>query len=410
MTKKVLKRKKPVRTTKRAPRRAARPYLTRYKSEKAYYSLGVFALMLGLLLMVNQGFREKDFAMSTDRVIETKESRMLAKRPNPFASIPQVQPNGKVLTESTQVAAASPLQPPRTPQTSQLSQTSKSVAQAPVVFSGPLASEFAAVQGVGFSEKMDYWSKYLEENPYGRKKVQALSEGHQIVDFLPIFAGKYNSRSYVESVAALAMSDSPRTVVKNILSLRYKKGKGDFAHRNHLVETDWIPNNEKAGLVADITHQLATGSGLKAQIERKEIHRKKWLYAQMKRHALTRKIASVLDSDAPPAVHVSVPFIAMSELEKVLPKIPTGTIVNLVHKNDEGYPVIIGHQGILIRQGNQVLLRHANSKGIIRTNELLPYLEQLMKNQKSSRWPLIGVNFNQISSSASDSKRLSESK
>ena len=42
-------------------------------------------------------------------------------------------------------------------------------------------------------------------------------------------------------------------------------------------------------------------------------------------------------------------------------RVENGTIVNFVHKNAENKPVLISHQGFLIREGGTVYLRHASS-------------------------------------------------
>jgi hypothetical protein len=275
---------------------------------------------------------------------------------------------------------------------------------------GPLAEEFKHVQNFSFQDKISYWSAYLEKNLEGRKKLVSWVADQKVNDSAPIIPGEYNCTTFVETVAALARSQTPNDIVKNILAIRYREGQPSYENRNHFPEADWIPNNQKAKILTDITPQLASQVGIKAYVEQKQIDRGKWLSEQLEHNTVSRKIASLISKDWTTPTSAQVNYVQIAEIKKILDQIPNGTVLNLVHKDDGIHPGLITHQGFVIREKGHILLRHASIGGLIRTNDLYGYLHHLEKLQRrTKKWPLIGVNLNQINDSTSASSFLSDS-
>ncbi len=261
-----------------------------------------------------------------------------------------------------------------------------------------LVGEFKDTEAFDFQEKIGYWSSFLENNLAGRKKIEGLVENYKIEDFAPLVPKKYNCTTYVETVMALSRSRSSSYFIPNLLAIRYRDGQNDFINRNHFPELDWIPNNEKAQILKDITQQVASAMGVPVKVESKKIDRSKWLQAQLKHRRGSRILASRQNWDPP--VEVRVPYIDISSFKKMMNEIPSGTVINLVRRNDQRHPLLIAHQGFLIHEGNRVFLRHASPDGRIRTSDLRTYLRDQMQNYTGS-WSLIGVNLNQINDSIS---------
>ncbi len=268
-----------------------------------------------------------------------------------------------------------------------------------------LASDFRIAEKMSLSARMDYWSHYLQENFDGRDKLIALSSGVQIPDFAPIVPKNYDCTTFVETVAALSRSQAQDQFIQNIIEIRYLEGKPDFKNRNHFPEADWLPNNIHSGILSDITTEIASRSKIQTQVESKMIQRQKWLKAQLKKKGMNRAIASYVDQIHQHSVEARVPYIEISQLNKIQNQIPSGTILNFVHKNDQKHPVLISHQGIVIRTKNHVLLRHSSVQGKIRTVLLSSYIETLMsrRDHQAASWPVIGVNLNQVNDSISAS-------
>lgn len=275
--------------------------------------------------------------------------------------------------------SASPFTPAPTPST-------------PVAFQ----EEFKHLNGASLDQKIDYWSSYLERNLEARQNLESLVKGRHLPDSAPLIPAKYNCTTYVETVVALARSNAPEEFLKNLIAIRYRGGVPSFEGRNHFPEADWIPNNEKANILSDVTNAIASKTGVSPGVERKLIDREKWLIAQNSsydRRTRSRALASARPSGPIP---VQVDYIRVDDLERVLANIPSGTVVNLVHKDNVSHPVLIAHQGFLIRMPNgRLFLRHSSPNGLIRSTDLLTYISYY-KRKVHRGWELLGVNINQI--------------
>ena len=270
-----------------------------------------------------------------------------------------------------------------------------------------LSSEFSSLKTKSLEQKIEFWSSFIERNDEGRQKISELVEERSAFDTVPLVPKRYNCTTFVETVAALARSSSPSEFQKNLMAIRYHDGIPSFATRNHFPELDWIPNNEKAHILSDITEKLAANRGYRADFERKNINRASWLAEQVKDEAVSRSIASVIEKDWSEAVEVALPYVSVSKIQKILADVPSGTVVNLVHRNSDKYPVLISHQGFIIKENGQVFLRHASTGGEIRTTEFNSYLQTKLTHHQHD-WPLIGLNFNQINDSKSPNSLLTD--
>ncbi|MEO5969718.1 MAG: N-acetylmuramoyl-L-alanine amidase-like domain-containing protein [Bdellovibrionia bacterium] len=271
---------------------------------------------------------------------------------------------------------------------------------------GPLSDEFKLARDLNPSERIKFWSAYIEVGTGHQDKVAELANGYSIEDVAPIIPKKYNCTTFVETVAALSQSNAPEQFIDHLLAIRYKDGTANFYARNHLPESDWIPNNQRAGILKDITSEVAQAHGLTPQFSSKQIDRNKWVSARARKEGVSRHLASVREQASQISIKAQVPYIKLSQLRGVVDAIPDGTVINLVHEGDNRHSGVITHQGFLIREGNQYFLRHASSSGYIRSNDLFKYLDNLQKQK--TRWPVKGVNLNQLSDSSSSTNRLSE--
>ena len=270
----------------------------------------------------------------------------------------------------------------------------------------PLAAEFQNAHMMGLDEKITFWSSLIEKKHQGRKKIAEAVGGHSVNDIAPLVPKSYDCTTFIETVAALSRSEGSEEFVKNLLAIRYKDGQASFEDRNHFPEADWIPNNNKSNILRDITVEIAQESSVSTKIESKTIDRGKWLVSRASRAGGDRKLASIIKNNDQlnKIIEVQLPYIPISSVNEIIGRIPNGVIINLVHKDDHRHPVLITHQGFIIRQGDQVLIRHASRGGRIRTIELSTYLKGLTAHQNPhAKWPLIGVNFNQIIASTSAS-------
>lgn len=259
-----------------------------------------------------------------------------------------------------------------------------------------LAAEFARASEMPMADRIVFWSAYVQKLQGGKNALAELVAGKTVSDEAPLMPEKFNCTTFVETLAALSRSHSGKEFYSKLLAIRYKNSKATFLTRNHFPEIDWIPNNQKAGILTDVTASVARAGGVKSLTEKKGINRASWLAKEMDRGRVGRSIASTVGETWNAAVPAQVQYISTKDLTAISSHIENGTIVNFVHSNNEKKPVLISHQGYLIREGGTVFLRHASSGGEIRQVALKDYLSRLARDPAFRKWPIVGINLNRL--------------
>jgi len=138
----------------------------------------------------------------------------------------------------------------------------------PTANKNALAKEFAAVQGKPIGERVAYWSNYLYQERISNDRLASLIHGPKIEDTAPFIPKTYDCTTFVETVSALAKSESMADFYKNVVAIRYKDSNPTYLSRNHFPEADWIPNNSKAGILRDVTVEIAHEAGIEPKFRR----------------------------------------------------------------------------------------------------------------------------------------------
>lgn len=236
----------------------------------------------------------------------------------------------------------------------------------------------AQVQPVG--DRIAFWSEKILRDP---AILAPLGAGPEINDTAPLFPHGYDCTTFVETVGALSRSDDGNELADQLIKIRYRGGKISYETRNHFPEADWIPNNERAGVLDDITVKVAHKAGFVAGFAHKEIDKVAWFKAQKNEHA-TRAIANV-DSDP---ITVKLPYLPADKVMSALQHIPQGAVINIVRESKDRYPVLISHQGFLIWKNGVAYLRHAS-----RNKEIseVPF-EHYLRQARAMPWKVLGFN------------------
>lgn len=155
---------------------------------------------------------------------------------------------------------------------------------------------------------------------------------------------RFDCQTYVETVLALALSDStsnvPTLAFQNqLLEIRYSNGKPDFYTRNHFPSADWIPNNIEKGYI-----KYSPINNDKISII---INKQKWFENQ----------THIQNPEIPNKLRVTLPYISVDQLPNMINKIPNGSIIMIVKPSF----VLISHMGFAIWKNNTLYLRSASS-------------------------------------------------
>lgn len=102
------------------------------------------------------------------------------------------------------------------------------------------------------SARLNQISAFFLGNPY---ILFSLGEGNNdLYDQMPLYRlDGFDCETYVTTVLALALAQSPRGYQQCLHKLRYQNGVIHFITRNHFTGLDWNTSNQQQGFVKDIT-------------------------------------------------------------------------------------------------------------------------------------------------------------
>ncbi len=258
-----------------------------------------------------------------------------------------------------------------------------------------LKKDFEKAKRKSLPSRISFWSRQVQKNPsqfLKQWKSASAPQAPEIKDQAPLIPDQFNCTTYVETIAALARSNSANDFFPELKKIRYRNGRATFGSRNHFPSGDWIPNNVTAGLLNDITQSVAKKAELEVAFQEKTIMRKRWIDRQLNKGRISRGLATFVKSYWKEEVPVKLPYIGLDQFDSVKKHIPQGTVLNVVRQSKSDYDVLISHQGFIIRSGDQVYFRHASIDGKVKTVSLDRYL----KAQSNEDWKVVGFNLNQF--------------
>ncbi|MCC7441269.1 MAG: DUF1460 domain-containing protein [Bdellovibrionales bacterium] len=249
-----------------------------------------------------------------------------------------------------------------------------------------LAGHGASKYGSTLAERLDRISALFVGKPYVDEPLGEGPEGEFDQD--PRFRfDAFDCTTYVETVLALALADSPAAFEREIDRIRYVGGKAAFESRRHFPDADWRPGLLELGLARDVTVQVAAGA--RAGVAKARIHRERWYETlapdRVKIPGLAPEAARALlarlrarGRDLKP-IQSSIPYLPFDVLfqetgtgysapRDLLDRIPSGSIFSVVRtrftaSDKVGTQLSVWHQGFVFRRGGNLVVRHATPLG-----------------------------------------------
>ncbi len=220
------------------------------------------------------------------------------------------------------------------------------------------------------TERIQEFSKIFLNIPYQADPLGEGSLGEFDQD--PLFRfDAFDCTTYVETILALALSESENEFKAKINDIRYNSSPS-FLNRNHFISLDWIDDNKN--ILKDITSELSPNYKTKTttinkpnwykkmgenRIQGFDISHTEMLIKLKNLRSLSQKVSSEKST---------IDYITIDEVieNSFINKIPNGSIINVVRPswnltNAIGTRLHISHQGILIRNSKGTFLRHASS-------------------------------------------------
>ncbi|MBI3557733.1 MAG: DUF1460 domain-containing protein [Deltaproteobacteria bacterium] len=250
--------------------------------------------------------------------------------------------------------------------------------------SARLVSYFEQVQSRPLGDRIAFWSESLMKNP---ALLSVMGRGPTVDDTAPVFPTAYDCTTYVETVGALARSENGEVLADRVIAIRYHDAKPGFDTRNHFPEADWIPNNEAAGILKDVTVSIARQAGFVVSFVNKDIDKIAWFKA---RGMASRVLATEAEGKGKGTVTVRLPYVPIDRMVEALKHVQQGSVINIVRASRDRYPVLISHQGLLIWKDGVPYFRHASRTSQIRE---IPFAEYIL-SLRTMPWKVLGFNVN----------------
>ena len=151
--------------------------------------------------------------------------------------------------------------------------------------------------------------------------------------------------TYIETVVALAHASNVDGFIERLRKIRYERGRIQWERRNH-YSTLWIRNNIHEGIVRPVSMSAVPTLSME-------------------------RVLNVVPGLDPQRIRVKcVPKKAVARLERYL---QTGDLIFFASTRKH---LDVFHAGIIVRDGNRVLMRHAaRSQGCVVEQELSEFLK-----------------------------------
>lgn len=211
----------------------------------------------------------------------------------------------------------------------------------------------------------------------------------------PIRFDEADCTTMVETLIAMSVAPDLDAATRNMAKVRYQGGKVDLRTKNDIPETQWLPNNIKAGFLIDITRKVA---GDRTRINEKTVRVKQYNDEEI------RQLNDLVKNDPNKALaflrnvnsmgkkfrmeRARLPYVPLEVLPQVAKDIPSGAIFSLVRESRPDKEIMVTHQGLIIQKADGPYVRHMElqKKGID-----VP-LAVFFKQYENSSWKVVGIN------------------
>ncbi len=229
------------------------------------------------------------------------------------------------------------------------------------------------IEGKNLGDSLVLVGKSFLDTPYVEKTLEVGDKETLVVNLRGL-----DCTTFVENALAFTSMLKKEQLdfdnfIKNLKTIRYRNGILDgYPSRLHYF-TDWIRNNEKKGLVQDITSELG-GREHKKVINFMGTHRDLYPFLEQ-----DKNYNAILKAEAELAKE-SLCILAQDEIQNNEHLIQSGDIIALA-TSIKGLDVT--HTGIAIRKADgRIHLLHASISGSVRITKkpLVDYLKKIKSN------------------------------
>ncbi|MCR9192918.1 MAG: DUF1460 domain-containing protein [Gammaproteobacteria bacterium] len=244
------------------------------------------------------------------------------------------------------------------------------------------------------TDRITYYSDLFLNKPY---ILTSLGEGpNGEFDQAPLYRfDGFDCQTYVETVLALAQSDTPQHFQFCLRHIRYQEGHIDYIQRHHFTAPDWNNDNQKLGFLEDVTLRILDKNHHRvARYAKTTIEPAAWYQhftTSQIRLCTTGSPQKQLQQLQKRTQHLanttfSQPYIPTETLlndDSLLPQIPNISVIEIVRPNWDltraiGTHLNVSHLGIAIREHGVLYFYQASTIGKkVQKAPLIDYLKHI---------------------------------
>jgi hypothetical protein len=186
--------------------------------------------------------------------------------------------------------------------------------------------------------------------------------------------------TFVEQALAMSMATSDAEVPGLLNRLRYASTP-TYEDRNHLMEAQWLPNNQRKGFLVDVTRHYGGEDTVRVQ---KTLTPVTWTSRS--------SLALGLPKARQPRGTYGLNMIPLDRVLTHARKVPSGTILVVLRDDLPLKATRVTHLGFVVQKGRRTWLRHArrgaDNNGRVVDEDLETFLA---RNAKYDKWKVSGV-------------------
>ncbi len=195
----------------------------------------------------------------------------------------------------------------------------------------------------------------------------------------------FDCTTFVETTLALSRAGSVREARTVLDEIRYKEGRPAFEARRHFPEAEWLPELIGLGYLEDITQKVAGPSAKRVQ---KILSHDSW----------QRRKKPILSELPPERIPTGTHQLWVWPIDEAVAhphRIPPGTVLSVVRDDYRSIPVRVSHQGLVIKKGRTLYMRHAADRVFHRVVDE-PLKNFLTRIQRYQKWPVTGIHLAKV--------------
>ncbi|MFY0565534.1 N-acetylmuramoyl-L-alanine amidase-like domain-containing protein [Archangium lansingense] len=186
--------------------------------------------------------------------------------------------------------------------------------------------------------------------------------------------------TFVEQALAMSLAPSEPDVAGLLERLRYASAP-TYEDRNHLMEAQWLPNNQRKGFLSDVTRRYGGEDTVKVQ---KTLTSVTWTSRS--------SLALGLPKERQPRGTWNLDMIPLERVMAHARQVPSGTILVVLREDLPLKATRVTHLGFVVQKGKRTWLRHArrgvDGNGRVVDEDLETFLA---RNAKYDKWRVSGV-------------------